>query len=185
LGGGSIDAAAALRALNQLWNCGLSTSELEQLGCELGADVPACVRARPVQIAGIGERLIDVPQPSTERWYVLAHTGKPLPTAQVFGELQAQEWTGRQEEMVEGERPLLPTRNDLEVSAMRLQPEITDLLADLRAESGCLVARMSGSGAACYGLFDRGAPGQSAAATAVASLSRRGWWAVATRLKGQ
>jgi 4-diphosphocytidyl-2-C-methyl-D-erythritol kinase len=187
LGGGTSDAAATLRALNEVWRIGLPQDKLERLGLELGADVPVCLRRRPTLVSGIGERLSDAQLP-TPLHLVIAHTKHMLPTMDVFQESRPSDWHGAAPAPPGVLRDahslaefLAGTRNDLEAPAVRLQPQISTLLSDLRATKGCLLARMSGSGAACYGIFETDA----AASAAAMALEGRGWWAVATRLKDQ
>jgi 4-diphosphocytidyl-2-C-methyl-D-erythritol kinase len=187
LGGGTSDAAATLHALNKVWRIGLSQDELERLGLELGADVPVCLRRRPTLVSGIGERLSDAKLPSRLH-LVIAHTKHMLPTMDVFQESRPSDWHGAAPAPPGAFRDALSlaefladTRSDLEAPAIRLQPEIAVLLSDLRGSEGCLLARMSGSGAACFGIFETDA----AANAAAIALQGKGWWTVATRLKDQ
>jgi 4-diphosphocytidyl-2-C-methyl-D-erythritol kinase len=187
LGGGTSDAAAALRALNKAWRIGLLEEKLERVGLELGTDVPVCLRRRPTLVSGIGERLSDAKLPSRLP-LVLAHTKHMLPTMDVFQESRESDWHGAAPALEGAFRDALSlaqflanTRNDLEAPAIRLQPQIAALLGDLRGAGGCLIARMSGSGAACFGIFETDA----AASAAAMVLEGKGWWAVATRLKDQ
>ena len=184
LGGGSSDAAATLKLLNRIWDLGLPLSELESIGLALGADVPVCLRARSSLVEGIGEGLSDVPQlPALS--LVLAHTGEVLPTAPVFKDLRRDEWSAaparlpssfaRIEDLISC---LEHARNDLQAPALRLQPAIARLLDDIADRDGCRLARMSGSGAACFGIF----AGRSAAEAATTQLKRKGWWATPTQL---
>jgi len=181
LGGGSADAAATLRILNDLWQTRLSEARLEALGARIGADVPVCLRARSTIVSGIGEVLHDAPAMPAMH-LVLAHTGKALPTKRVFQTLERTEWSkpaalpasfGSQEALT---LFLRGTRNDLTTPALRLQPQIGALLADIAHQPGCMLARMSGSGAACFGLF----ASEIEAFAGAEGLRQRGWWAVAT-----
>lgn len=174
IGGGSSDAAATLRALNRLWGLEWPLERLEALGGALGADVPVCVRARTVRMRGIGERLDPVELPG--RLHLLLVNPKvQVPTGPVFRELGAPP-------AAPDRPPVLPPvdqrlgsgRNDLELPASRLEPRIADVLDAIRSVGGARVVRMSGSGATCFGWFER----QEAAAVAAADLARRqpGWW---------
>lgn len=187
LGGGSADAAATLRALSEMWCINRSTEGLGELAIGLGADVPVCLRSRPTFVSGIGEVLEDAP-PLPRLALVIAHTRVGLPTRDVFTALRPSEWRGADAFLREPHAGVWPdarslveylktTRNDLESPAVRLQPQIAALLRDLREAHGCLLARMSGSGAACFGIFED----DVAAAAAATALERNGWWAVATR----
>jgi 4-diphosphocytidyl-2-C-methyl-D-erythritol kinase len=183
IGGGSSDAAAALRALAVLWARPLDLVA-EAIAIELGADVPACLAAGPVWVAGIGERLDPAPD-LPPLGIVLANPRVVLPTANVF--------RARQGSFSTGERPglagldiaaliaaLSGCRNDLTAAAVTLVPQIAAVLDRLAALPGALLTRMSGSGATCFALFaDR-----SAARHAAAALQRTepGWWSRAGTL---
>jgi len=187
LGGGTTDAAATLLALNEAWGIGHDEEELERIGLEIGADVPACLRRRATFVSGIGDRLAEVaPLPALA--LVIAHTKHLLPTQDVFHELDEDGWSGKGPRLPKTfpdvtalVKFLAETRNDLEAPAIRLQPQVERLLEDLRAAKGCLLARMSGSGAACFGIF----ASDGAAEDAAREVEAKGWWAVATRLADQ
>jgi 4-diphosphocytidyl-2-C-methyl-D-erythritol kinase len=177
IGGGSSDAAAALRALAALWARPLDPAT-ETGAIELGADVPACLAARPVWVAGIGERLEPAPQ-LPPLGIVLANPRIELPTADVF--------RARQSDFSGGERPaiagldvaaliasLAGCRNDLTAAAVTQVPEITAVLDRLAALPGALLARMSGSGATCFALFaDRAAARR---ADTMLQRAKPEWW---------
>lgn len=185
IGGGSADAAAALRLLDRRWALGLGEAALAEIGATLGADVPACVRSRPVLVRGIGERLDPAPA-LPAAGLLLANPRVPVSTPAVFATLARRE------------NPPLPPmpagwpdaaalaawlggcRNDLEEPALALAPEIGAVLARLAALPGALLTRLSGSGATAFALF--------ASAEAAAAAGRRlaadrpGWWVEATRI---
>jgi 4-diphosphocytidyl-2-C-methyl-D-erythritol kinase len=176
LGGGSADAAAALRLLARLWGVALPSAD-EALA--LGADVPVCLSGRPVRMGGIGERLATCP-PLPPAWVVLANPGVETPTAAVFAALATRDnppmpaalpaWadTADLAGWIAGQR------NDLEGPARMLFPVIGAVLEAIAAQPGCLVARMSGSGASCFGLF--AGPDLAAAAARRLSEARPAWW---------
>ena len=174
IGGGSADAAAALRLLDRLWGLDLPQAELAAIALGLGADVPVCLASVPARMGGIGEA-IGVAPVLPRCGIVLANPGVPVSTAEVFRRRTA------------GFSPpaVLPARwadaealaadlgalsNDLEAPALLLCPPIGAVLDWLRAQPGCRFARMSGSGATCFGLFDTP---ERAAAVARAPA---GWW---------
>lgn len=179
LGGGSSDAAAAMRALNRLWNLGLDTAELTAIGAGIGADVPVCVAATSARIQGIGERVTPLPV-LPEMHLVLANPARALVTASVFAGLAQPNnsglpglpgrWHGL-DHLVDY---LSGCRNDLAAPAMVAEPAVADVIAALTAEPACLLARMSGSGATCFGLFATA----EAAAGASAAVAREytDWW---------
>ncbi|MBS0564177.1 MAG: 4-(cytidine 5'-diphospho)-2-C-methyl-D-erythritol kinase [Proteobacteria bacterium] len=179
IGGGSADAAAALRALARLWGRPLPDAAAV---AGLGADVPVCIAGKPARMQGIGERLAPLPA-LPPFWLVLANPGVAVPTPAVFAAL---------EHRANPPLPPLPgawpdaaalagylgrTRNDLEAPACRLAPEIAAALEALGAQPGAMLARMSGSGATCFGLFADEAGAKGAAERL--ARARPGWWLAA------
>ncbi len=183
IGGGSSDAAAALKALNALWRLGSSDRDLAAVGITLGADVPVCLLARTAFAGGIGAAL--EPGPALPpAGVVLVNPGIQLSTAAVFG-ARAGEFSeaARIDAAPANVRALAAIlgarRNDLTAAACRLAPVIGDVLAALDSQPGCLLSRLSGSGATCFGLFaDQPAAGVAAAGLAAA---HGGWWVQDTR----
>lgn len=177
IGGGSADAAAVLRALARLGH------PLPDEPARLGADVPVCLRApRPARMEGIGEVIAPVP-PLPRLELVLANPGVPLSTPAVFRGLGRAD-NPPMEAVPAGDAAALTSwlseqRNDLQAPAIGLVPVIADVL-DALTGAGAILARMSGSGASCFGIF----PDRRSAEGAAAALGRRGWWAVATRTLG-
>lgn len=174
IGGGSSDAAAILRRLGHA-----PTDD----GLSLGADVPVCLRARATRMTGIGEALEDVPGlPPLPA--VLVNPRVAVPTGPVFQGL-ASKINPPMDALPD--RPDLSAligwaaaqRNDLEPPALSLQPVIGDVLDALRS-AGAMLARMSGSGATCFGLFADGRQADIAADTIAAA--HPGWWVRACRL---
>ena len=189
IGGGSADAAATLRGLNRLWGLGLDGSTLRELGLALGADVPVCVHGRPARLRGVGERL-DPVRGLPEIPLVLANPRRPLPTGRVFAALDPDLPRPPREEGLPARASLtrlvawlLDTRNDLEAPAIELEPAVAEALGLLRAEPDCWLARMSGSGATCFGVFTR--PEAAEAAAERLRAARPGWWIAATRAGGE
>lgn len=176
IGGGSADAAAALRLLCRAWGVTPRTAALERIAAGLGADVPVCLRNQPLRMRGVGEILTPAPK-LPDCGMVLVNPGIPLATAAVF----------RARAAAFSAEAILPERwetagamaaalrgmaNDLEAPAIGLVPEIRGVLSAISATPGCLLARMSGSGATCFGLFADAAAAEAAAAV----LARPGWW---------
>lgn len=167
IGGGSADAAATLRALTALWRLPVQPDELAAIGSALGADVPVCLIGRPSFIGGKGDEIVETPR-LPPAWLVLANPGVALSTAQVFARLGAP--SGAAVPRLEAApdiatlaRYLARTRNDLEPAARHLVPEIGGLLDEIAASDGCLLSRMSGSGATCFGLYAAQATAEAAA----------------------
>ena len=187
LGGGSADAAAVLRALARLWRVSPPPARLRALAAALGADVPACLAGAAARLVGAGDaprRLAPPPRPLP---LVLVNPGAALPTAAVFAALRP---PFRAPEPMPPlalgggpariARALARRHNDLEAPARHLAPAVGDALAALAATPRCLLARMSGSGATCFGLY----PTMAHAEYAAAALRRRTggqWWICATR----
>jgi 4-diphosphocytidyl-2-C-methyl-D-erythritol kinase len=175
IGGGSADAAAALRLLDRLWGLRSGTDRLERVAGALGADVPVCVRSEPARMGGVGGDLSPAPVlPACG--LLLANPGVALATPAVFraraGAFSApaalpERWA----DAAAMARDLARLRNDLEEPATALCPPVGEALAALRSLPGCLLARMSGSGATCFGLFADAAAARRAAASLPAP-----WW---------
>ena len=173
IGGGSADAAAALRALS-----GGEGSVLE-IAAALGSDVPVCVLSRPAWMEGRGEILTPIAQ-VPRLPMLLVNPGVAVPTAAVFRALKDRRGTAMTiPEKIDLDF-LRTTTNDLQAPALSLQPVIADVLGEIAAQPGALFTRMSGSGATCFGLFDT-AERLSAAANKIA-LAHAGWWVCPTRI---
>ncbi len=176
IGGGSADAAAALRLLCRIWRLTLAPEILARMAATLGADVPVCLAGRTARMGGVGERLEPAPV-LPPCGIALVNPGVAVATADVFRARQGS-WslpaelpeTWDDAAAMAGDLRLL--RNDLEPPAIRLQPVIGDVLSGLTATTDCMLARMSGSGATCFGLY----PDAAAAQRAVNALQRPGWW---------
>lgn len=188
LGGGSADAAAALRLLNRFWDLGLSARQLAEIGTTVGADVPACVHSRPLRMRGIGER-IDISPAWPELDAVILHPGEALSTASVFGAYDETDpapldggGAGVAGGLEDALKVMARGRNDLEAPAKRLAPVIGEALKALGAAKGARLARMSGSGASCFAVFD--SAGAAQAAAKALHEARPGWRAWGVRLGG-
>ena len=187
IGGGSSDAAATLRALLRLWRIDIGEERLRQLALGLGADVPMCLSGRPSFVGGIGDRLDPAPDlPPCA--VVLINPRVALPTPQVFARRagpfsQAARFDGVRLTDARALAGLLARRrNDLAAAAMAIAPEVASVLDALAATPGVLLARMSGSGATCFGLCETAA---SAAAAGRALAARHPeWWIEAAAVAG-
>ncbi|WP_199192812.1 4-(cytidine 5'-diphospho)-2-C-methyl-D-erythritol kinase [Allosphingosinicella deserti] len=174
IGGGSADAAAALRLLTSWWGLAASEADLLEIARLLGADVPACVLSRTARGSGRGDALVEVDLPGLAGTAaLLVNPGVPVPTGPVF-----RAWGG-----VDGGS--LPEdfrlgRNDLQVPAIHVAPIIADTLAWLESRPGATLVRMSGSGATCFALFEDETRRDAAAADL--AVARPDWWGMATRL---
>jgi 4-diphosphocytidyl-2-C-methyl-D-erythritol kinase len=177
IGGGSADAAAALHALCALWQIPLPQPHLV-LG--LGADVPVCLAGIGTRMQGVGEQLHKLDQTLPQAWLVLVNPGVAVSTPAVFKGMAKHTHAPMPQTLPR--MPLLgdlvaflkDQRNDLEAPAMAIAPQIGHAKQALLAQQGCLIARMSGSGATCFGLF---ADARGAALGAANIKSQfQDWW---------
>ncbi len=185
LGGGSADAAAALRALCELWRLPARGPELADIALRIGADVPVCLASRPAFVGGVGASLAPAP-PLPPVCVVLANPGRALATGEVFAAHDGRcgppgrftDAPGRFTESpadASGLASVLKARrNDLGEAARGIVPEIGAVIEALSEAPGCRMARMSGSGASCFGLFaDASAAGEARRALAARHPD---WW---------
>jgi 4-diphosphocytidyl-2-C-methyl-D-erythritol kinase len=173
IGGGSADAAAALRVLARFWNLDVDPAAL---GAGIGADVPVCVSRRPAVMQGIGEILH--PAPALPAFgMVLINPGVAVPTPAVFKARQGgfskpaclpAGW----DNALDMAADLSNLTNDLETPAITIAPIIADVLASLKHDKNCLLARMSGSGATCFGIYETLAIAQQA----ITAINQPNWW---------
>jgi 4-diphosphocytidyl-2-C-methyl-D-erythritol kinase len=188
LGGGSSDAAAALRLLARANGLASDDARLYAAARATGADVPVCLDPRARMMRGVGE-ILSEPMALPGLPAVLINPGVAVATKDVFAALAAPVLSGPppREEFFTIETDaaslvalLQARRNDLEIPAVALQPVIADVLDALRASPGCLLTRMSGSGATCFALLGS-IPAAETAAQALAA-AHPSWWVRATVL---
>jgi 4-diphosphocytidyl-2-C-methyl-D-erythritol kinase len=175
IGGGSADAAAALRLLARLNGLALDDKRLLDVALATGADVPVCLSSRACDMSGVGEMLLPLNLPKLPS--VLVNPRVPVATKDVFaalglrnGELlvgatdviESPAWPGDGATVSEWVDALSIINNDLEVPAKRIQPAIGEVLSALEAADGMLLSRMSGSGATCFAIFSEAAKAQAA-----------------------
>lgn len=184
IGGGSADAAAALRLAMRLWGRTPDATGLAALALGLGADVPVCLSSAPAMMRGQGEVLEPAP-PFPAFWLVLANPLRAVPTAEVFAGLErrdnppADRPPARFDDLGLLVAWLARQRNDLEAPARAFAPVVGAVLGALRWTQGCLLARMSGSGATCFGMF---ASERDALRAAQAIRARQpDWWVAPAR----
>lgn len=194
LGGGSADAAAAVRAMTRLSDLDRdssgarkrSGSDISALLLALGADLPVCLASRAARMRGVGEVLADATAPACP--ILLVNPGIPLPTQSVFKALGPHDTAPMEDDLptfrgaIDLAHWLTFQRNDLELPALGLAPVIATVLATLRSQPGTLIARMSGSGATCFALFERN-DACTAAARAI-SCTYPTWWTMPTTIAG-
>jgi 4-diphosphocytidyl-2-C-methyl-D-erythritol kinase len=168
IGGGSADAAAALRLMTALWR--VDPAHAAAAAPTLGSDVPACLLSMTARGSGAGDGLELVDAGVAGAPVLLVNPRVPLSTGKVFAQ-----WDGADRGPLEQWRA---GRNDLEAPAMAAVPEIAGVLGWLEAQGGANLVRMSGSGATCFGLFDDDDARDTAAAECPAE-----WWHLATNLR--
>jgi len=187
IGGGSADAAAALRLLAQLNGLALDDKRLLDVAIETGADVPVCLTSRACDMTGVGESLLPLSPPIMP--CVLVNPRVPVATRDVFaalglrnGELlvgatdviRATAWPEKGASVEDWVEFLAAGSNDLEAPATRIQPVIGEVIAALSATDGAWLARMSGSGATCFAIFENTADARRAAQKI--QLDHPPWW---------
>ncbi|TNE30831.1 MAG: 4-(cytidine 5'-diphospho)-2-C-methyl-D-erythritol kinase [Alphaproteobacteria bacterium] len=175
IGGGSADAAACLKALSRLFEKDISSMN----AATLGADIPACLAETPVFASGIGEKLHPITLPPYA--LLLVNPGKTLSTPDVFRHYAASAPVFRKDDTLPDSLSLeeliacvTNSSNDLQHAATALMPEIGTVLQMLENQTGCLAARMSGSGATCFGIFADDGAVQTAAQTI--KTAQPDWW---------
>jgi len=184
IGGGSADAAAALRLLARANDLALDDPRLASAALAVGADVPVCLDPRARVVRGVGEQLsapVDLPPLPT----LLVNPGVPLATRDVFAAFAGGEGSKTVLGTLPRERDgaidfLARYGNDLTQSAIALAPVITEVLVALRALPGMRLARMSGSGPTCFALFH--SPGEAQTGAQRLSVERKDWWVQATTI---
>nr|WP_205524521.1 4-(cytidine 5'-diphospho)-2-C-methyl-D-erythritol kinase [Rhodopseudomonas sp. WA056] len=187
IGGGSADAAAALRLLARANDLAADDPRLVEAARLTGADVPVCLPSRPCMMAGVGEKLSPLPLPRLPA--VMVNPRVPVATKDVFAALglkpgsltvgatdvlAAPAWPDAGAPLADWIATLEAGTNDLEPPALKVEPVVGTVLAALRATVGVQLARMSGSGATCFALY-----ADDASARAAADMLRTaqpGWW---------
>jgi 4-diphosphocytidyl-2-C-methyl-D-erythritol kinase len=187
IGGGSADAAAALRLLARLNGLSLDDPRLQQVALATGADVPVCLVSRACDMTGVGEQLLPLKLPQMP--CVLVNPRVPVATRDVFqalglrnGELligaadvmKAPAWPDEGASIADWIEILSTVGNDLEAPALRIEPVIGDVLEALHTAEGAKLARMSGSGATCFAIFCE--PAQAQVAAEKIRGDHSGWW---------
>lgn len=183
LGGGSADAAAVIRGLFQHWNIQISPPDLQNMLLSLGADIPACFEQKTLFMEGIGEIIKEGPS-LPDIPFVLVYPNVPSDTAAVYKNLSSLVDHSQETppETLTSLNTLVDyldhTKNDLAAPATALCPEIDLVLNAIAAQSGVRLARMSGSGSSCFGIFETHEKAQNAAE--IITFDNPQWWCQAT-----
>lgn len=185
LGGGSSDAAAALKALNALWRAGVNEADLAALAMTLGADVPVCLAARSAWMTGVGEHIAAMHTPEVHA--VLVNPSRPLATGAVFAAFDAiglgapldggPPVHARVEDIIAA---ALAAGNDLWAPALSIMPALAEVSEALLATTRARAVGLSGSGATMFALYDAG--GDAVAAAEAITRTHPAWWVAPTRL---
>ena len=183
VGGGSADAAAALRLIARANGSMLPEESIKEIAARLGSDLPVCLASRPALITGRGE-IVQFVGGMPNCGVLLANPGVPVAAGQVYAELRAAPYESMETDgnavpdfggdfarLIEY---LAPRGNDLEPAALRLAPAIGEVLDALERLPGFRLTRMSGSGATCFALFSTEAEAETASRALIAS--RPEWW---------
>ncbi len=179
IGGGSADAAATLRVLSRLW--GVDLPETDALAA-LGADIPVCMAQTPTRMQGIGEILSPLP-PLPDFWILLVNSGEGVNTGAVFGAMENRNNAPipRIPQSFQDAKALFAylagLRNDMQDAACKISPVIAEVLERIANTADCALARMSGSGGTCFGLYPDRETAENAAATI--RKDRPDWWVAA------
>ena len=184
IGGGSADAAATIKALCRLWQLSPPRHIIDKLALSLGADVPVCMAATAQIMNGIGDILCPAPL-LPEIPAVLVNPGIRVSTPDVFKARKADfskpfNFAHQKFEFDQLVTLLKQTHNDLMAPAIQLHPEINNVIDDLNQFSGSFLARMSGSGATCFAVFDTVLNAEKA--VEILHKTHPDWWVVATTL---
>jgi len=189
LGGGSADAASALRLLSEANPGAFAPAALAEIAARLGSDVTACLASRPALMSGRGEHVADV-RGFPACGVVLVNPGPPLATASVYAALNAAPLSAGPTDTepvpdfgASFERLIdyaSPRGNDLTAAALRLAPVIGEVLTALRRLQGARLVQLAGSGPTCFALFAAADEAKDAAASLQAAHPN--WWVVATSL---
>lgn len=185
MAGGSADAAATLRALNQFWQLGYSLEELAETAIQVGADVPFCLYQHPAFVSGIGEVITPITE-FPEMFAVLVNPRIHVDTPSVFqAGIQTMSGTVKKPATLPNTLAdwipfLQKQQNDLVENACLQAPVIPEIISLLQHTSDCLLAQMSGSGATCFGLFENHQQAQNVMSQLKRSYPQ--WWCTATKI---
>ena len=183
VGGGSADAAATLKALNDLWETNLQNKDLMVMALRLGADVPVCMLSKTARMSGIGDKISKV-SGVPNCGILLVNPGIPISTVNVFqlfeGDFSNQVKIPKIENSEAFFDFLSNQKNDLQDAAIKIAPIIKEVLNILTDDPNCRLARLSGSGGTCFGLYEDEATALFTAESMFGHFPD--WWIQPTRL---
>ena len=179
IGGGSADAAACLRGLSRLWNISVQETMMHDIAAKIGSDVPVCLYNQPVTMQGVGDIIItNMKLPVLHA--VLIWPDQPVPTEQIFKNLRMESYSksadiaGNYVDTASLVFVLNKTKNDLCEVATKLYPSISTAIEEMKAASGCIFTRMSGSGSTVFGIFSSQLDSKKACEEI--SARHKNWW---------
>jgi 4-diphosphocytidyl-2-C-methyl-D-erythritol kinase len=157
IGGGSSNCATIILALNEIFQLNLNKTQLFEIGLKIGCDVPICLNKKMALVEGVGEKITEIELKNEPLFALIVNPNKFLSTREVF-----ENWAKNKSEITaksaSSDNSVLDfiknRRNDLEIPAQKIIPEITLILAEMQKQKNCLLSRMTGSGATCFGLFE-------------------------------
>ena len=185
IGGGSADAAATLKGLSKFWEVDIDKQEIMEIARSLGADVPVCFEGRSAFFSGIGENITPISN-FPELSILLVNPGVEILTSRIFNERKGPYNEMERLKKIPKEKKnffleIKKRRNDLEPVACSIAPIIKQVLESISSNFGCRIARMSGSGSTCFGLFDDITYARKAALEV--KHANPDWWVVAGKTR--
>lgn len=188
IGGGSSNAATVLRALIDMWNVVVDEGVLSALCKKIGADVPVCFVGLTSYFTGIGEIITPLKKPMPHAYLLMVNPGFEVLTKDIFSERKNAPWSSSVRPFPQGFSDmealvafLSICSNDLEPHAESLTPEVGEIIQQITMQDGCRLARMSGSGATCFGLFASEA--EAMAGLGKISEVRPDWWMAVSAIR--
>jgi 4-diphosphocytidyl-2-C-methyl-D-erythritol kinase len=151
LGGGSSNAATTMLAINEQWNNPFTTDDLYKIGLTLGAELPVCLYQKTAHVQGIGDIVNPMPLGEIPSNIVIAWPDESLLTKDIF---QTYQNNGQEFDLPFGNDLDLIAKNSLQSVAIQLCPDIQGIIMKMKQSDGCIQSKMTGSGSACFGLFD-------------------------------
>jgi 4-diphosphocytidyl-2-C-methyl-D-erythritol kinase len=155
LGGGSSNAATLIHILNKLYDLQISQQKLQEFALEIGADVPFCLYQKMALVQGIGEKIIDIEIEQPELFLLIINPKMAINTAQIFQNLELSEKNIPNNDQNDIINMIKYRQNHLQIVAEKFCPEITDIFANLRLQRNIINAKLSGSGATCFAIFNK------------------------------
>jgi len=155
LGGGSANAATLIHILNKLYDLKIPQQKLQEFALEIGADVPFCLYKKMALIQGIGEKIVDIKIEKPELFLLIVNPRVAINTAQIFQNLELSEKNIQNNDQDDIINMIKYRQNHLQIVAEKFCPEITNILENLILQRNIINAKLSGSGATCFAVFNK------------------------------